>query len=63
MKSILWINTPLIISNFEEKEFSNDITFSTNLLLTPTFESDLAINFIKNKICNNDIEENILKKK
>ena len=60
MKSILWINTPLIISNFEEKEFSNDITFSTNLLLTPTFESDLAINFIKNKICNNDIEENLL---
>ena len=43
--------------NIEEKEFSNDITFSKNILLPPTFESGIAVNFIKNIISNNDIEE------
>ena len=33
------------------------LLFSELFLLAPTFESDLAVNFIKNIIFNNDIEE------
>ena len=57
MKSVVRINTLLINSNVEEKEFSNDIPFSKNMLLVPTFETYLASNFIKNIISNNNIEE------
>ena len=35
-------------SNAEEKEFSYDISFSTNVFLPPNIDSNLAINFIKN---------------
>ena len=44
-------------SNVDEKEFRNDINFSKKILWTPTFDSDLAVNFMKNIISNNDIEE------
>ena len=37
--------------------YSNAIPFSKTLLLEPTFETDLAVNFIKNIISNNNIEE------
>ena len=40
----------------EEREFSNDILFSRNVLMAPTLESGLAVNFIKNTISNNNIE-------
>ena len=33
------------------------LLFSEFFLLAPTFKSDLAVNFIKNIIFNNDIEE------
>ena len=41
----------------KKNNFSNAIAFSKTLLLEPTFESDLAVNFIKNVIFNNNIEE------
>ena len=44
-------------SNVKGKEFSNDIVFSKNVLLVSTFENDLTVNFIKDIISNNDIEE------
>ena len=40
----------------EEREFSNHILFSRNVLMAPTLESGLAVNFIKNTISNNNIE-------
>ena len=36
MKSILRVNTHLLTNNVEEKEFSNDIALSENMILTPT---------------------------
>ena len=44
-------------SNVEEKEFCNKIYFSTIFLLLPNIDSDLAVNFIKNIISNNNIKE------
>ena len=44
-------------SSVEEKEFSNDISFSKNSFLPPNIDSDLALNFIKNIIFNNNIKE------
>ena len=57
MKSIIQINTRLINSIVEEKEFSNDIPFSRNILIEPTLKTDLAVNYIKNIISNNSIED------
>ena len=57
MKSILQIDNVLLNSNVEEKEFSNDISISTNVFLPPNIDSDLAINFIKYIIFNNNIKE------
>ena len=57
MKSILSMNTLLMNNNIEEQEFSNDIAFSKIVLLTPTFNSDQVINFIKNIIFENGLEE------
>ena len=57
MKSTIRINNLLMNSNVKENSFSNDIHFSKNVLLTPMFESDLAVNFLKNIISNNNIEE------
>ena len=57
MKSILQINISLVNGNVEETEFSNDISFSTNLFLPTNITSDLAVNFIKNIIFNNNIKE------
>ena len=56
MKYIVQINTRLMNSIVEEREFSNDILFSRNVLMAPTLESGLAVNFIKNTISNNNIE-------
>ena len=58
MKSILSMKTLLMNNNIEEQEFSNDIAFSKIVLLTPTFNSDQVINFIKNIIFENGLEEN-----
>ena len=41
----------------EEEEFSNDRSFSQNVLPTSTIDNDLTLNFIKNIILNNDIKE------
>ena len=41
----------------EEEEFSNDISFSQNLLLTSKIDNNITLNFITNIIFNNDIEE------
>ena len=42
----------------EDEEFSNDSSFSQNVLPTSTIDNDLTLNFIKNIILNNDIKEN-----
>ena len=57
MKSILSMKTLLMNNNIEEQEFSNDIAFSKIVLLTPTFNSDQVINFVKNIIFENGLEE------
>ena len=63
MKFIAHINTRLMNSTVEEREFSNDIPFSRNMLIIPTLENDLAINFIKNIISkNNNEDESTLKR-
>ena len=59
MKSILQINTN---SNVEEKEFSNDISFSTNVFLSQNIDSGLVINFINDAISNNNIKEDSILK-
>ena len=41
----------------EEEEFSNDILFSQNVLLTSKINNNIPLNFVKNLIFNNDIEE------
>ena len=56
MKYILQINTLLMNSNVEEWDFSNNISSSTNVLLPPNIDSNLAVNFIKNIIFNNNIK-------
>ena len=56
MKSILQINTLLMNSNVEERDFSNNISSSTNALLPPNIDSNIAVNFIKNIIFNNNIK-------
>ena len=60
MKSILQINTN---SNVEEKEFSNDISFSTNVFLSQNIDSGLVINFINDAISNNNIKEDSILKR
>ena len=60
---MLQINTPLMNKNVEEKEFSNDISFSTNLFIPTNIDSDVAVNFIKNMIFNNNIKEDTTLKK
>ena len=50
-------------SNVEEKKFSNDISFSTNVFLPPNIDSDLAANFIKNIMSNNNIKEDSILKR
>ena len=56
MKSILQINTLLMNSNVEERDFSINISSSTNVLLLSNIDSNLAVNFIKNIIFNNNIK-------
>ena len=41
----------------EEEEFSNDRSFSQNVLPTSTIDNDLTLDFMKNIILNNDIKE------
>ena len=57
MKSILQLNNSLVNSFFEEEEFSNDRSFSQNVLPTSKVDNDIILNFIKKLILNNDIEE------
>ena len=57
MKSILVINNLLKNSFIEENGFSNAISFTTTESLPKTNNSSITINFIKNIILNNDIEE------
>ena len=57
MKSILVINNVLKNSYIEENDFSNDILYTTNEGLPKTTDSSITINFIKNIISHNDIEE------
>ena len=40
-----------------EREFCNDIPFSRNTSMAATLEGDLAINYVKNIIPNNNIED------
>ena len=57
MKSILQLNNSLMKNIVEEEEFSNDRSFSQNVLPTSSIDNDLTLNFIKNIILNNDIKE------
>ena len=57
MKSILQIKKSVMNITVEEKQFSNDILFSQNLLLTLKIDNNITLNFIKNLISNNNIEE------
>ena len=41
----------------EEEELSNDRYFPQNELPTSMIDNDLTLNFVKNIILNNDIEE------
>ena len=41
----------------EEEEFSNDRSFSYNVLPTSTIDNHFTLNYIKNLIWNNDIKE------
>ena len=41
----------------KEEEFSNDISFYQNAILTSKIDNNITLNFIKNIIFNNDIEE------
>ena len=63
MKSILRMNTLLMNSIAEEKYLDNDSDFSKTVLLIPMFNSDLVVNFIKNIISKNDLEEDSTLKK
>ena len=56
MKSIQRIKTLLMNYNVVEKEFSNNVTFPKQIAVVPTFDCDLAVDFINNIIFNNDIE-------
>ena len=47
----------------EEIKFSNAISFSRNILVASTLESDLAVNLIKNIIYNNNTEDKSTLKK
>ena len=57
MKCILQLNNSPINSIVEEEKCSNDILFSQNILLTSKIDNNITLNFIKNIIFNNDIEE------
>ena len=57
MKSILKLKNSLMNSIVEEEEFSNDISFPQNVLLTSKIDNNITLNFIKNLNFNNDIEE------
>ena len=57
MKSILQIKKSVMNITVEEKRFSNDILFSQNVLLTLKIDNNITLNFIKNLISNNNIEE------
>ena len=57
MKSVLQLNNSLTNSIVEGEQFSNDITFSRHVLLTSKINNNITLNFIKNIIFNNDIEE------
>ena len=56
MTSILRNNVQLLNNNVEEQEFSNDITFSKNMLLSLTLNSDQAVNFVQNFLSKNNFE-------
>ena len=56
MTSILRNNVQLLNNNVEEQEFSNDITFSKNMLLTLTLNSDQAVNFVSKFLSKNNFE-------
>ena len=57
MKSILTIYNVLNKSNNEDNDFSNNISLTSNVCLSKTTDSSITINFIKNIIVNNNIEE------
>ena len=57
MKFILQLKNYLMNSIVEEEDLSNDRSFSQNVLPTSKIDNNLTINFIKNLILNNDIEE------
>ena len=50
MKSILQLNNSLMNSIVEEEEFSNDISFSQNVLLSSKIDNNITLNFINNLI-------------
>ena len=57
IKSILLINNILKNNNIEENDFSNDTLFSTNESLPTATDYSTIINFIKNIISHNHIDE------
>ena len=57
MKSILVINNVLKDRFINENDVSNKVSFTTNESLPKTTDSSITINFIKNIILHNDIEE------
>ena len=57
IKSILLINNILKNNNIEENDFSNDTLFSTNESLPIATDYSTIINFIKNIISHNNIDE------
>ena len=57
IKSILQINTLLMNNNVKEQKINNDIVFLKNVLLVSTLNSYQAVNFMKNILSKNDLED------
>ena len=57
IKSFLRINTLLMSNNVKEQKINNDIVFLKNVLLVLTLNSYQAVNFMKNILSKNDLED------
>ena len=57
MKSIVQIITQSLYNNVEYHEFSNHIIFSKTVLLTPPLNNNQNVNFVKNILSKNDLED------
>ena len=57
MKSIVQIITQSLYNNVENHEFNNHIIFSKTVLLTPPLSNNQNVNFVKNILSKNDLED------